>query len=1016
MSGGNEVLTQIRHVFEDLQAMHPNTIRVVNNGQVLRLKGSVLEFKTDALIEDAGQNLLGVVRTIENEEEAISYIMILVHCWSRVQALAVDRGQKAWDLHLFLLVPDSVSLGRVLDMANHYGSRYANIGITALQIGKDEQAEAHLAELVKGYRGFLTREAGAEFREQYIPIVQFFAPLLPFVRSSLDSGDLSILNELKGRLRQAILRDLHSRTPEDAAAYAGEALPEMAGPVLDLLDGITEPACVAKLAEVRRVRIGSFRALSGSEARCGKITMVLGGNATGKTSLMEAIELALCGSVERLKGLKDAEAAREVLENLAEEHPSPIDGMVEAVVSESTGECRSYEFRMSGDSGDSVRRQSGAFRSSILRQSDLWRFIECKPEDRATETLDILGANIGAIREACDDLLRSHTDTLGGFLRAAANAGLQLPVSQVSVASRNITKSITEFVTQLTCLPKRVESRVSHSGGEIGQCLSDLLDAHKRVAEDMEAVLEYLENRQETPQEVLTRIQSDLALHDETAARARKLASERGALERALEELRLVARKTPDARTTQVSASRADELNKQLLECRKRLRLAQLLSKSIDFGPLLEQVAASEASIASFVKELERDQLHLVADEGMQAVVRQCTERIVRIRSMLERLRGEINEFLNTGISVLVHEMVQRITEEMDAIATEFAATTEHQEKTPAAVLAQVAEPLSRAGQMLGLENEVLDLIEKTDLSDTDRVLRAAQVMEAAVKHLDELQGAVAQIPALSQCSDAIMDICAGYRDGKPRGLLAAAIAFDVTKAVKELIIEESDRVVTEIVDSKCGLMLLEILSALSVSRWAQLPQMLRYRGTRGTKRPQLDIQVVSPSERHPDVKYVINFSEAGLLGLSWFLVGYFLRAKTRSNVVFVDDPFVGMDPAHQEFAGKSLSRILRLCAPDAQVVLAIPSRECMQDMVRSVFPRPVDEQGSIFADSLPDVAVIECRRVSSAECRFTDRVCLQIGVSRWSDHFVLDATSSTAPKLPSVRERAVAEVREQTP
>ncbi len=1015
MSGGNEVLTQIRRVFEDLQAMHPNTIRIVNNGQVLRLKGSVLEFKTDALIEDAGQNLLGVVRTIENEEEAISYIMILVHCWSRVQALAVDRGQKAWDLHLFLLVPDSVLLGRVLDMANHYGSRYANIGITALQIGKDEQAEAHLAELVKGYREFLAGEA--EFREQYIPIVHFFAPLLPFVRSSMGSGDLSVLNELTGRLRQAILKKLQSNIPQDAATYVGEALPEMGKPVLDLLERLSEPTCAAKLGELRRIRIDSFRALWDSEARFGRITMVLGGNATGKTSLMQAIELALCGSLERLNGLRGAAAVCEVLENLAKRDPSRIDGMVEAKVSESGGEYIPCEFRISESIGDSERRHFEALRFAILRQSDLWRFIECKPEDRATETLSILGVSIGAVREACDNLLRIHTDPIGGFLRASANAGFRLPISQVSIASRNVTGSITEFVRQLTCLRERVESAVGYSRGEIGQCLSEVLDVHEKIAEDMKAVLKYLENHQETPQELLLRIQSDLALHDHTAARSRKLASERETLERALEELRSVAKTSSDARTTQVvPLSKADELNKQLLECQKRLRLARLLSKSIDFGPLLEQVAASEASITSFVEGLEGDQLQLAADEAVRDVFQQCAERIVRIRSMLAQLRGEIEDFLNTGISMLVHEMIEKTTKEMDAIAAALAATTEHQGKPPAAVLVEVAEPLSRAGQMLGLENEVLDLIEKTDLSDTDRVLRAVQIMEAAVKHLNDFRGMVARIPALSQCSDAIMDICAGYKDGKPRGLLAAAIAFDITKTMKELIIEESDRAVSNIVESKCGLMLLEILSALSVSRWAQLPQMLRYRGTEGTRRPQVDIQVVSPSKRHPDVKYVINFSEAGLLGLSWFLVGYFLRAKNRSNVVFVDDPFVGMDPAHQEFAAKSLLRILRLCAPDAQVVFAVPSRDCMQDMVRYMFPRPVAEQGSMFRESLPDVAVIECRRVSSTECRFTDRVGLQIGVSRWSEHFVVDAASSTGSQLPSVREGVLGEVREQTP
>lgn len=1011
MSSENEVLTQIKGVFEDLQALHPKTIKVMNNRQALRLKGSVLEFEADALIEDVVQDLLGVVRTVENEEDATSYIMILVHCWSMIQALAVARGLKAWDLHLFLLVPDSVSVGQVLDMASHYGSRYASIGITALQFSRGTEGEARLAALVRGYREFLMKRE--RFREEYIPVMQFFAPLLPLVRASSNSADLSMLNELKERLRHAVLREVGSRTPRDAVTYAGEALPEMAGPALDLLDNLTEPTCAAKLMEVRRVKIGSFRALSDSEARLGKITMVLGGNATGKTSLIEAIELALCGSVERLNGLRGAEG--EVLENLAEREPSGIDGMVEATVSEPAGERTSCKFKMRRDVRGSESPYLDTFRSAILRQSDLWRFVECKPEDRAAETLNILGVNVRAVREACDNLLRSYTDTLRGFLSVVTNAGFPLPVSQVSIGSSNVTKCITGFVTQLAHLPERVECREFHSGGQIGQCLEDLFDALKRVAEDVKTVLAYLENRQGAPQEVVLQIQSDLALHDQTVSRARKLVSERGALERALEELRLVAKKIPGARTTQVSVSRANELSKQLLECRKTLRLAQLLSKSIDFRPLLEQVAVSEANITSFVEEIDRNELQLVTDEGMKAVVRQCAERIVRIRSSLERLRGEITEFLNTGLDMLVHQMVQKITEEMDALSTELATTTEHQEKTPAAVLAQVAEPLSRAGQMLGLENEVIELIESIDLSNTDRILRAAQVMEAAVNRLNELQGTLARIPVLSQCSDAIMDICAGYRDGRPRGLLAAAIAFDVTKTVKELIIEESDRVVAEMVDGKCGLMLLEILSALSVSRWAQLPQILRYEGARGTRRPQVHVEVASPSGRRPDVRYVINFSEAGLLGLSWFLVGYLLQAKTRSNVVLIDDPFVGMDPAHQEFAAKSLLRIVRLCAPDAQVVLAVPSRDCIEDLVRCVFPRPVEEQGSIFADSLPDVAVIECRRVSSAQCRFTDRVGHEIGASLWSDHFVLDAESLAGLKLPSVRERAVAEIREQT-
>ena len=992
-------------------------VRVLRGSQRCRLRGAVLDFQADAIVIDEPQHLIGIIRELDELDQIPECIMTLVHCVSRLRAFADVTEEVPWDMHLFLVVPEGGAIGEMLSRAWGHGSRQASVGVSILEVGKAGAGDPVISDMLARYRALLA-DGTTESATDVAPLVEFLGPLLPCTRKhlkGLGTSGRSVLTSLGGQLVREIrgrTRDELSNVSDVALAYLGDRIPsEIEQPFVKILEELHAQPPPAHVKALHRVHVTSFKSIVNSEAELGKTTIVIGGNATGKTSLVEAIEYALCRDLDRLSEVGKQDAKMRAVRNLTTTRSSAVAGTLDLVV----GENQDGEFserRLQAEIEDPGARGGqetptlplrpddiGRF---VLRQFKARRFVECKSDERGLETLALIGLPTDKLREAGSELLREQTPTLSRFTAVLRNAkvGKDRGWPEIRTSSRNVTKHLHDFLEDLANSGATTTPPGTSPHDRVSAAVQQIEVARREVAACAGEVRECLRRRESAPEDVVERLSDMIRAYSDGLVEGQRLTAHLPRFNAALDKIaRLLSTPSPENVPQSPQAGDVEREYDGLVRKQAALRA---ITEALDLGGL-EQASESASAKIARVWSLFRDQeVRAFTETVLSGRATQCLEGLSAVERLLGDLRGTLQQLRGTVMDAMPHLAAEsaRLAERLRDLRAGMASVRGHEGREPVAILAEVREVLDEACSLLG--REALGLPAEAEPSQwRERASQGANTLKEAIRRLNDLDGVMANMPDLSMCREFILDIARGYRDGVPIGLLRRALAFDLVRAQQDLLSEVSDDIVGSLISDRYGVCLLEIVAALSPSQWAQPPLHLRYQ--RQGQRPSVALDIAAQDQGYVDAKYILNSAEASLLSLAWFIVGYLLHGQELSDVVLIDDPFMGLDPAHQDFAVRAVLRILRATCEHRQIVLAVSSQEAMDDLVRQIPSRPRRKRGGCATqpelpwpdaqqNRLPDVSVVTCSRVSKGVCRFSYRTTDGLDRGHWSEYLLTES------------------------
>lgn len=988
-------------------------VEVFNGGTCCRLRGSVLQFDADAVIVDKDQHLLGIVRVFDSADYVSDYIMKLIHSVHHMQAFASTKGERPWDIHLFLVVPDATNIGKAFEKAWNYGSEQATIGVSVLEIPSDKAGVSALSDTLEKYE-MLLKTGKSESLAEITPLIQFLSPLLLYTRRHQKTAGSAIISEIGSELMGRIREQTQKRLPEHTRRYMGEdGLPEVGESFLSSISDIVAKQDYEQIRALHGIRVESFRAITNSEARFGKTTIIIGGNATGKTSLVEAIEYALCRALKRLSEESNSAVRRIALQNLSNQDNLPINGCLEVITrdsanAEETNKTLKIEFDVPGvlDSEESPLGVTlSTVKPFILRQFQVREFVECKGGERGSETLSLIGLPTDKMKDSIQNALREYAPDLDSFVKLLKKQKMDVP-SVISVKSSNVTKYINDFMISLidpdgilkaigtTC---NRDDKVADAAGEIARTRHD-------IAAYAREIFSYLRTHASAPEDVIVRTNKAIQEHSEMLAKARVLTGQKHRLIEAHNKLQLLLqREPPDKKSL---PSETNKLEQELKVIQKKRAILDMIVQALDFKELTDSIEVVEQRITRVRGLLEDEEARDLLEKVLGESASLCMEQLFGVGRLLGELTSTIKGVDASASRQLEKEMARLKASEKE-ISDKLKAASKPHERDLGSVLTELHGILEDAQSILKQE-PIMKLYNIEPGKEKEVAEKAVSILKDTIERLEELDRLVNEIPDLMDCRDVILDIARGYEDNRPIGLIAKAVAFDVLRTQQDLLNIISDEIVGELVEQKFGVALLELVSALSPSRWAQPVQDLKY--GRKAQKPVIDLVITAPDKKtRIDAKYIINSAEASLLGLCWFMVGYLISGQRLSNVLVIDDPFMALDPAHQDFAARAVLRLLRAICDNPQVILVVPSQEAMNEFVKQIPPQRTERNYELrlFGDqretSLPDVSVVTCSRMSKGACQFSSRTTDKLKYSGWGQYIIMEPSGASTHTLEKV-------------
>lgn len=999
------------------------TVEVFNGGTCCRLRGSVLQFDADAVIVDKDQHLLGIVRVFDSADYVSDYIMKLIHSVHHMQAFASTKGERPWGIHLFLVIPDATNIGKAFEKAWNYGSEQATIGVSVLEMPSDKAGASALSDTLEKYE-MLLKTGKSESLAEITPLIQFLSPLLLYTRRHQKTAGSAIISEIGSELIGRIREQTQKRLPEHTRRYMGEdGLPEVGESFLSSISDIVAKQDYEQIRALHGIRVESFRAITNSEARFGKTTIIIGGNATGKTSLVEAIEYALCRALKRLSEESNSAVRRIALQNLSNQDNLPINGCLEVITrdsanAEETDKTLKIEFDDVPGVLDSEESPLGVTLSTvkpfILRQFQVREFVECKGGERGSETLSLIGLPTDKMKDSIQNALREYAPDLDSFVKLLKKQKMDVP-SVISVKSSNVTKYINDFMISLidpdgilkaigtTC---DCDDKVADAAGEIVRTRRD-------IAAYAREIFSYLRMHESAPEDVIVRINKAIQEHSEMLAKARVLTGQKHKFIEAYNKLQpLRQREPPDKKSL---PSETNKLEQEFKVVQKKRAILDVIVQALDFKELIDSIEVVEQRIARVRGLLEDEEARDLLEKVLGESASLCMEQLFGVGRLLGELTSTIKGVDASASRQLEKEMARLKANEKE-VSDKLKAASKPHERDLGSVLTELHGILEDAQSILKQE-PIMKLYNIEPGKEKEVAEKAVSILKDTIERLEELDRLVNEIPDLMDCRGVILDIARGYEDNRPIGLLGKAVAFDVLRTQQDLFNTIADEIVGELVEQKFGVMLLELVSALSPSRWAQPVQDLKY--DRKAQKPVIDLVITgSDKKTRIDAKYIINSAEASLLGLCWFMVGYLISGQRLSNVLVIDDPFMALDPAHQDFAARAVLRLLRAICDNPQVILVVPSQEAMNEFVKQIPPQRAEKKRRSTGDSaneprlpfdglseslLPDVSVVTCSRISKGTCQFSSRATDELKYSMWDQYIIMEPSGASTHALEKV-------------
>lgn len=867
--------------------------------------GTLLSLDADAWIIDEAHQLLGVLRFFGQDcaDSASDFLRHVSQCAYRARLHATSRGAKPWDWHAFILLHGAQSL-RTCSLS-------APIGISTLTVPTDPNQSAELLDAIRRYCEFL-RTGDINLKGHYDwRVLSFFAPLFPVSRSILGRESVGAsIRDIRGEVRKRLLQRINQRSKSAPLSrwVQGDEIIDMVNHVLDELAPSSGSQSGPKLLRLKTIEVKKLRALETALGRFAELTFIVGGNGSGKSSLVEAIQLAVRGKL--------SEVNKDTLVNLG-------DGGVPSITMEAlvhNGQEEITAQLVYPRSGGSLIADTGVF---LLDQKS-GNIVTEDEEERATQLLGLLGGYGEHVLDTLDK-------------RIAEKAARLRPYGMnVNVTSRDFVKRLLDVSSE------RFQKTYSGDAAALPPSLQD----YPALIQALAAAWRSFECDKKVDAENIYL----LAQRTEQAANSldehRLYLQHAGtALKKAYRRLDEFIRVPPSALGSEVCDENAEDL------IARRLLAYQAFPTRNDIEKAISGAQTVAAKTECFLAQL------LSMPEGAVSDMAELR----RARALARQLQEISTQFL----AVLRSSDLLRLCEEFSAAIDRDIALRKQmstRESGQVSPLKSLLSEIALAREVLGERSAVPEFGVMTEAE-------AATLLEKAISCVDQQLELLNQLPDLTECVGVLKAMMMFLEGGRASGLLRAAVEADILATMRDELVKEQSETLTRVIETDIGTCFMEIAAALSASRWAQPDVLVKYDPP--MKRKELGKILLATPRRYAEgmlpLKGIINYGEQALVNLAWFFVRYAMVGRHLSNVVVIDDPFACLDPAHQEYAVRTLLRLARTINPDVQVVLALNPQDEVVEMLREMGEHLAAP--SLLDEGMEEVSVVTTTKICQYRC-----------------------------------------------
>lgn len=717
---------------------------------------------------------------------------------------------------------------------------------------------------------------------------RFLAPLLVTTRK-LAHSDPSRLRAAHGQKLLEKLQACLAETPAEdsggpaagenpAAAVRRRIVTEIIQRLGDAVERLELKPPTARLMSIREIdNLCYFRRFDEPRAlHFKKKNLVFGLNGSGKSSLVEVLELALTGQVKNLQAVKPLDSNKE---------PAAVTKVVLNDEAGPTVEQRLFE--------SPPLLSQAAFRTFCLLQPDYHRFVQCAPEERSEFLATALGMPV-------DKLFQGLHEMLEELRRIARSRYPEMNKDRARTYERSFRAALQ---SKLAGVVRKDEfNKAWELFEKVNQNLRNLLNTYPAIYEETYESVRDLANKTAkwgqqcdgilamlaagpVPQSRLEQAASFLTQPKERAAAAL------AAVQRSLSNLEgpirtYLAMETEHVKTNVPSKE----------ELAMKQALLQRVQYAISFLRELEPVRESTRNVTT---SLDTWWSKLQSFLATEPPAQDKGEFSPGVHSKLIEIRN-FARAVATRTSWAEHIKALRELEAClsEQVLTTGAAQLEQKRRELTTQVAQLqvafhgpqaAEPGHRRDLVLALAACGLEVSEALINPTTVQVL---QSYLTAVSRLSAALDSLWDQAAWEKVTDTLLHFYDRPEAGSnsPAGAYYYFTYLDLLEE-KQGNMREAVEAWLRDVQKEIEKSFLEFLYLLTSFSWGFRYPSWTFKIERNN-RMQLELKF----NNKVDADAILNQAEKSLVGLSWFLTAYLLAGREYSNVLILDDPFQHLD------------------------------------------------------------------------------------------------------------------------
>ena len=764
---------------------------------------------------------------------------------------------------------------------------------------------------------------------------RFLAPLLLTTRK-LTQRDPSQLRTAYGQKLleklEACLEETPAEDSADPVSYEKPApairrriVTEIAQRLADAVKGLEVKPPRASLTSIKEIEgLQHFRRFDAPRAlHFKKKNLVFGLNGSGKTSLVQVLELGLTGQVREVRN-QEAVRSLDANSNLSNKEPAAVIKMVLADEPGSTVEHRLLS--------SPPLLTPDAFGTFCLRQTDYQRFVQCKPEERSEFLARALGMPV-------DELFERLNEMLGEVRRIARNEypdmkkdpgwnyersfQTVLQSKLAGVVRRDDFNKTWEFFQKVHQSLRSLLSTYPTLCEDAYESVRDLASKVARWSQQCNEILDMLVAGP-VPQSRLEEAASFLTRARERAAAA--LAAVQDMLHDLEAPIRAYLASGTDRPKAEVPAREALADKEVLLQ-----RVQYALSSLRTLEPVQEATRNAATSLDKWWSKLQS----ILASESPEEEKGEFPPGV----------HSKIIEARNFGQAVAERtpwaEHVKALRELENYLADQALATAtgqleqKHRDLSMQVTQLQGAVHGSQAPDYQPRRNLAVAL--RAHGMEVPEALLNATSVRALQSYLTALSSLAAVLTTL--WDQAAWEKVAGtilhfydYPDVASHVRAGAYYYFtylDVLEQEQKDMREAVSAWLKEVVQEELEKSFLEFLYLLTSFSWGFLYP---------TMTPDIDgknrVSLGFSFHEKINASDILNQAEKSLAGLSWFLMAYLLAGREYSSVLILDDPFQHLDETNASSFMRALDLVDRVFNV-GQIIVTLHERDIYDSLLR---------------------------------------------------------------------------------